>query len=60
MKQEDFSKKIKISREVKSGLKEFFKVKHYVMNLIINIFLWYIIITNYQIIGAYENFFPGD
>jgi hypothetical protein len=56
----EYRRSVEIQRSVKAGIREFFKVKDQVINLVLNMILWFLTIMNYQINDYYENYFPGD
>lgn len=45
---------------MKTGILYFFKERDQTINLLVNMFLWFIVILNYQINDYYDYFFPGD
>lgn len=59
-KSNEYKVEIQIQRSVKAGVREFFKNREFVINLVLNMGLWALTDMNYQINDYYNNFFPGD
>ena len=59
-KGEEHRTSIEVQRSVKYGIREFFKNRDQVINLILTMFLWFFTIMSYEINDYYGGWFPGD
>jgi hypothetical protein len=60
VKGNEYRKSIEIQTSVKAGIREFFKERDLVINLILCMALWAVTLMTYMINAYYANYFPGD